>query len=291
MRDHHAVAPAQALVAQRQAPQPVVGMRIDPSIVENELGSGRHRQRTEHLLQPRQIGLVFRLVVQPDIEHGRDLAQRIVLLGMHGKGRDPLLAHQDVGGAVALVNVEIDHQDAADPFPVEQRERGNGDIVEGAETGATRAAGMVAAARPVAGDAVFQRQFGREKRAGGCQPGTARDPLVDRKADLALDRVRHLAGDHLRHIVRRMGKLERIRIGWFGAMDVGAMGKTRFGEHLDQPAIFAHRKSMVARKPGVVVGMVDDGQVHCHRYAVQPAERQRPSRSIRGRCWRIAKAG
>ena len=91
---------------------------------------------------------------------------------------------------------------------VEQHQRGDGDIVEGAEAGALRAPRMMAAAGGVAGNAVAQGQPRRQHRAAGGKLRAQRDARTDRKADLAFDFFRHATGDDLVDIVGRMGKLQ-----------------------------------------------------------------------------------
>jgi hypothetical protein len=81
-RDDEGVPPAQALVAERQAAELVVAMRVDARIVEDEVGR-------EAIEKPRQVSgegvqviLVAETVRQTDIEVARDLADGIVPLGV-----------------------------------------------------------------------------------------------------------------------------------------------------------------------------------------------------------------
>ena len=79
--------------------------------------------------------------------------------------------HRIVGeqrrSAVALMHVEIDDQNVSRGALGKQDQRGDSDIVEGAEAGALRAPRMVAAAGGVAGNAVDERQPRRQHRTAG----------------------------------------------------------------------------------------------------------------------------
>ena len=95
---------------------------------------------------------------------------------------------KDVGGAVALVHVEVDDEDPRDGPLGEQHRAGHADIVQRAEAGALRAPRVVAAAGRVAGDAVLERQPRGKQRAGCRQLRAPRHALDHGKSDLALDR-------------------------------------------------------------------------------------------------------
>ena len=92
---------------------------------------------------------------------------------MHREGEDARLVGKDVGGAVALMDVEIDDQHASDE-PLGEQQRGrDADIVEGAEPRALAAPGMMAAAGGVAGESRGERQPGGHDGACRGQAGAA----------------------------------------------------------------------------------------------------------------------
>jgi hypothetical protein len=107
-------------------------------------------------------------------------------------------------------------------------------------------------------------------------------PFVDRKADLAFHRVRHLAGDHLLDIAPAMGKRQEVGIGRLGAKDAGAIGDACLFQHLHQPAIFAHREAVIGGEFRVVIGMVDDRQMHRRQICGGDARKAKGVRSILG---------
>ena len=103
------------------------------------------------------------------------LARGVVALGVQREGQDVGAAGEDAGGAVALVDVAVDDQDAGDAALVDERLGGDGDVVEDAEAGAAVGPGVVRAAGHVAGEAVLEREAGGEQGAGGGEEGAAGD--------------------------------------------------------------------------------------------------------------------
>ena len=143
-----------AVIAHRQPAEAIVAMRIDAGIVEDNVPGPALAEARQNILQPIEIGGIAGAVGQRDVEVGRDLADGIVAIAMHREGEDARIAGEYVGGAVALVHVEVDDQHHADGALGQKCERRDGNVVEGAEASVLRAPGMVAAAGGVAGDAV-----------------------------------------------------------------------------------------------------------------------------------------
>ncbi len=83
---------------------------------------------------------------------------------------------EDVGGAVALVHVAVDHQHALGEPVAAQRGDRHGDVVEEAVAARERVPGMVRAAAEVQRHAVLQRMPCRRDRAGD-RPAPALDQL------------------------------------------------------------------------------------------------------------------
>ena len=80
---------------------------------------------------------------------------------MEREGEGFRLALEDRGGAVALMDVEIDHQRPLDQPLLAQNADRDGDIVEEAEARAMIGEGVVAAAGGVAGEPVGRVRDGR----------------------------------------------------------------------------------------------------------------------------------
>ena len=235
-------------------------MDIDAGIVEDDIPGAPGEEFREHFAEPPRIGCVVQPVLQADVEVGGDLANRVVLRAMHGKGEGARLVAQDVGGAVALVHVEIDDQNVPGQPLVQQDQRRHGHVVEGAEAGALRAPRMVAAAGGVAGDAMAQRKPGRKHRAARRKLRAPRHARIHGEADLALDKGRHRAGQNLFDIGRVMRQFEpcgRRRLGLVGVLRTKqAAGLQR----LDQQRVLAHGKAVAGDEAGIVVAMMDDGE-------------------------------
>ena len=96
-----------------------------------------------------------------DIEIAGFLGRRIVGLAVEREGEDRRLVLEDRRRAVALMDVEIDHQRALDQPLAPQHADRDGHIVEEAEARAVIGEGMVAATGGVAGQPVLQREVGR----------------------------------------------------------------------------------------------------------------------------------
>ena len=102
----------------------------------------------------------------------------------------------DRSGAVALMHVEIDHQDAAHGALVEQHPGRHRDVVEDAEPGTAIGERVVTAAGGVAGEASIEGEAGGEQCSGSGRPGPGHDLGRERQAQAA-DRIRLAApADH-----------------------------------------------------------------------------------------------
>ena len=109
-------------------------MRIDACIEEDQARSCPGKKPRQDIRQPFEIGGVFLAVRQADIEIGNRLACRVISLAMHGKGEDAGVVVENLGGSVALVDVEIDDEDSLHVARGKQLQRRDPDIVERAET-------------------------------------------------------------------------------------------------------------------------------------------------------------
>ena len=162
---HIGVALSQSLVAQRQSPQPVAFVRIDAGDVEDEIRRNVLKQVGQNVFEPGDIGRVAGSVGQVDIQITGPPAHWKVLFAMHREGEDTRLVFENEGGSIALVDVQIDHQDLSDLAIIDQGSRSDADVVEDAETGAAHGAGVMAAAGRVAGEAMAKGETGRRQRA------------------------------------------------------------------------------------------------------------------------------
>ena len=103
---------------------------------------------------------------------------------------------QMLGGAIALVHVAIDNQDAACLAFGHQPVGGDGEIIGDAITGTAIRPGMMAAAGAIGRPAVGERMQRCGVRAAGHQPRASGDGGGNRQADAAFHFGRHGCGEH-----------------------------------------------------------------------------------------------
>ena len=260
--DHRAVALGQAGIAQRQTAEPVVFMRVDPGIVEDDVG----QRPAEPLRQRRQEGLeivgVAGAVGQRHVEIGLRLAHRIVPGAMQRQGEHPPLVLEDAGRAVTLVDVAVDDQDAAGIAVGQKQRRRHRHVVEHREAGAAVPRRMMAAAGRVAGEPLDERQMGGQHRAAGRTARAQRHLLVHPEADRLLHLRRHGRKQHLvdiERVVRQAQPVLRRRRRF-----VVAAGRDEpvLDEDFGEPREFRHRKPVRGVEIRVEGGMVDDRKRH-----------------------------
>ena len=113
------------------------------------------------IAEPVQIFGVADAVGQVDIQAGWRLLGGIVVELVDGEREHRLVAGEDRGGAVAVVDVAIHHHGAADRAVALQAADRHGDIVDGAESLAVAGEGVVKAAADVEADAVLRAPAAR----------------------------------------------------------------------------------------------------------------------------------
>ena len=210
-----------------------------------------------------EVGAVAEAVGQGTVEVRAGLARGVVALGVEREGEDVGAAGEDARGAVALVHVAVDDEDAGDDALVEERLGGDGHVVEDAVAGAALGAGVVRAAGHVAGDPVLEREAGGEERAGRREEGAAGDGGGVGQADGA-----RLGGGE--GLVRHpLDVRERVDGGDAGDAGGGGGEEAARGrqqpardERLAQVAVLRHREGVAGAERRHVVGVEDDGQRH-----------------------------
>ena len=110
-----------------------------------------------------QIFFVGYAIFEIEIERRVGLVGRIVVELMDGEGEDGVVLREDSGGAVAVVDVGINHHGAGDLFAGLQGANCHGYIVDSAEAFAVARVRVVKAAADVAAEAVLQGAFGGGK--------------------------------------------------------------------------------------------------------------------------------
>lgn len=200
------------------------------------------------------------------------LAEGKVLLAVDGKGEDGGIGAEGGGGAVALMDVAVQHDGAVDAPLTLQDADGDGGIVEDAEALAVAGAGVVRAARQVHRDPpparrrlVQRRARGGDGRATGAAgaldhlraPRKADAPLLQRgqRAFAGGGQVRGLV--HQRQLVPRcVGRLRQL-VGTQHALGQAALA---------HPGVLYHRETVSHRqRQNVAVGVE-----RAHRSAPEP---------------------
>ena len=105
-----------------------------------------------------------------DVEVGRDALERVVARAVQRDREGVRVRAEQVGGAVALVDVAVDHQRPLGEVLGAQLAERRDDVVEQAVAAREGAAGVVGAAAEVHGDAALQRVPRRRQRAGHRAP-------------------------------------------------------------------------------------------------------------------------
>ena len=120
------------------------------------------------MIEDTEIFLVVGAGFEFDVEVGSGFGEGVDVALVHGESEDVGFEGKDEGGAVALVDVEVDDHGIVDGFFGEEGADGDGDVVVDAESFADVGEGVVVSAAEV------DREAGIEGAAGGEQ-GAARD--------------------------------------------------------------------------------------------------------------------
>ena len=179
---------------------------------------------------------------------------------MHREGEDPLVILEDLRRAVALMDVEIDHQGTIDPTLVQKQRCCDRHIVEDAKSRALFGEGVMAAACGVAGKPVLEGKSSRKHRAAIRRGRSCRHTVRDRQADPPLDPgVDGLCEDSI-NISRAVHPLQPLSRGRLRAKDLIGCDDAIIEQQTHDPAELVHGKA-VTRRHGCSIGrMVDNGQ-------------------------------
>jgi hypothetical protein len=139
----HAVALFETSGSETEAAEAIGGERVDAGLVEDEVWV-EIRHLWEKGGEGAEVFVVGDAGVEFDVDGTLLLAQREVGFAVNRDGEDGRVVAEDVSGAVALVDVEIEDGDAGN-FVLLQAARGDRDVVEDAEAGAFGGEGVVGA--------------------------------------------------------------------------------------------------------------------------------------------------
>ena len=103
---------AQAVITERKKTEPIVGMRIDAGVIEDQLRSRLLDRLRERWTERCKIGFIARALRQADIKIGGRLVERPVGIAVDRQGEDARIVCEDPRRAVAMVYIAVDHQNA-----------------------------------------------------------------------------------------------------------------------------------------------------------------------------------
>ncbi len=267
----------QSGIGERQAAKLVGHMRVHPGEIENQVRPMGLDQPWQMLRQGHKIRPVPGARRQPDIQIGHGLACGEIRLAVHREGEHARLIGEDRGGAIALVHVQIHHQNALRVPRRQEPPAGDGDIIEHAVTRAEPGMGMVAAARGVGPIPMDAGEPGCQPRAARGEQRPARHPGRDRKTNPPLCLWRHGSAQNLLDIVWAMHRLQR-RARCF-LRPVHGEHRTTVAKRRHGQRIFVHGEGRARRKRRGVLRMMDKGN---HRQRLKPLAAQATAR-LRGR--------
>src|SRR5687768_9014708 len=101
--------------------------------------------------------LIVRAIRQRNIEIRLFLLKRIVICAVHAESKHPSLLLKDLGGAITLMNVQINHENFFCQVFLQEKIGADGDIVEKTKSCAPVCKGMVGPTRNVHGNTILQR--------------------------------------------------------------------------------------------------------------------------------------
>lgn len=254
------IAHLKAVVSQREAAEFVVDVWIDAGLVEDDVGAERVEDRREFGGEDGEVGGVGGAVGERHVAVGGLFADREVFLGVHREGEGAWFVREECCGAIALVDIEINDEDAARIGFGEQPRRGDGEIVQHAVARPCIVQRVVRAACSVRGVAMCEREARGEVGAACREDRAARDARRDGKADTAFDRAIDRGGEDGGDISGGVDRLHPCARDRFGRVlrECGAA----LGEGIDQQPVFAHRKAVIGRQFGDVIGVVDERDLH-----------------------------
>ena len=109
------IALGKTVETQGQSPQAVIAIGVGAGQVDHQIGPSKIEGDIQAMVQMQQVGFVSAAVRQFNIKVARFLVERVIAGAMDGEGKDAVVATQDAGGTVALMNVAVDDEDAFGP--------------------------------------------------------------------------------------------------------------------------------------------------------------------------------
>src|SRR3954464_2090491 len=184
---------AQAGLRRREAAEPVALPRVGAGEEEHDVGMGDRDGAVERVLERLQVLRVSRAGAQVDVEVGGRAVERVVRPAVQGQREAARVAREQLGRAVALVDVAIDDEDSAEPGLCAQGGDRDGDVVEKAVAATLCPRGVMRSAAEVHPEAALERVAGGVDRAERRAPAALDELRGPRQAERALLARRELA--------------------------------------------------------------------------------------------------
>src|SRR4051794_2020110 len=243
--EHERVAGAQAGLRQREAAEPVALPRVGAGEEEHEIGMGDRDGAVERVLERLQVLRVSRAGAQVDVEVGGRAVERVVRPAVQGQREAARVAREQLGRAVALVDVAIDDEDSAEPGLCAQGGDRDGDVVEKAVAATLCPRGVMRSAAEVHPEAALERVAGGVDRAERRAPAALDELRGPRQAERALLARRELAALDAVEVRRVVdGAEQRPRRGIRAAHLAEALALDR----LAQQAVLRQREAVPLRQ-------------------------------------------
>jgi hypothetical protein len=246
----------QTVDSECQPAQPVGGETVHTGLKKHDirLKLPDPRKRFGQFFKIRRIG---GQVGKFDIDRTFLFSKREIQCAVHGKRQDVLIAFENRGGAVALMDIEIDNGRAADPVLVQQAADRNRNVIKHTKTGSFRTESVMGAAGKAARDAGMEGITCRlQSTARGCE-NALDQTLRPWKSDAAQRRGREAPIQKRSNVARIVRELKGIE----GSLGRGPQieNSVRF-ERFPKHPVFAEREFMPGREGNFVTIAVINSQ-------------------------------
>ncbi len=150
-----------------QVGEGIFGHGVAAGEVEGYVGGEAVEEIGEGLVEDVEVCLVVGFWFEFDVEVGSWFGEGVDVVLVHGEGEDVGVEGEDEGGAIAVVDVEVDDHGGGDGFFLDEGADGDGYVVVDAEAFAGVGEGMVETSAEVDGDAGLEGAASGEEGAAG----------------------------------------------------------------------------------------------------------------------------